>query len=246
MIDKEVAERMIQEARRDSGERQTTELTSEQTFGLNLFTKLAASKVRNAFGNEVGAFYDYVHEVDWNHPENDLDLIPANLYSLISAVVDVVDYASRYQNCEFIKPMVDDVRKKKDYKSLKMFSAPSGTLKGVRYLKDEQAIRKARLLKEVQDVGLRVLYNRGRSAYDKCPETLDCYCRFASSFDDELAETETRRDFFEGHGLTSMSKVIAEAIEEIKNRIAENEILGFKKVSMRDVAATLSKMMGLR
>ena len=246
MIGKDVVIKTFDEAKVDSEERANVDpLPSSLVSNLESFIALDRAKLRY-LSSDFLRLHDLVSEVDFSHPDSSsLKDLDSSFFPKIAAVVDVMDYGSRkYVECDFLQPLRQSILDDRIGKKIKKINPPpSQTLKTVRILKDKAALEACRRQKDTQDIGLKVLYNKGSSAFADIPDDLVQYTRFFDLHAEEIKEIERRREYFESHGLTSMAQVIGEGVEQIRRHQKDNAVCDFKRTSMRNVAVTIAKMM---
>lgn len=130
------------------------------------------------------------------------------------------------------------------YKSLNQIGDPGKTPIYTRFLQSNSIRNSIRAIKKQQAINIDSICRKGMVFWEDQPCNFSCFGRNKNRFQLDIDESVIREKHFSDHGLSAMSKEIAFAAQELKNKAQEDVYYGFNPITLNSVVFILAKLMG--
>jgi hypothetical protein len=124
---------------------------------------------------------------------------------------------------------------------LKYLDTPFKNQQYVRLLPNREDRERVRNTKEICEIELGSFYNKGRSAWEQCPDDFSLYVRNNTAYSEEIEKATKKAERYVGLGCHSMAQKIMESIENFR-KIMEEIHYGFHRITLTNAAVILAKL----
>jgi hypothetical protein len=196
--------------------------------------------VRSALGDLGGRVYGFAQKVDYDHPDLSL-VLTEDTSQLLSETLKVTKFSRDNKYYRFIQEIrTMTARDLRIY--LQELQDPRYG-KWVRMLKEHGERASARSRKEVVRIELNNFYKTCNASWPGVYDSFLMYVRHNDGREKEIARAQQKADRFGQMGCILLQSEINKAIAAIKQK-SEEDFLGFRRITLNDVALILAKVHG--
>ena len=234
------------------------ELANAEIFKINAKDKVSGGKLssafreicnygdsllRNALGEMGGKFFQFVNNVDLEHPDlNNIVTIPQ--CTLLLETLKLYNYA-KTNNLNVVLPQIKTIATKDLREPFKDLDDPKKNQRLIRLLKNREDKRSVRANKIARKIELRSFYEnfRPENWQSQIANSFKRYIRNNRFREVEIENARKKAERYSSLGCSSLSGEINRVVSLLRSRADEN-FMGFQRATMNDVAYILARIHG--